>query len=280
MDDRHKPPRGDEARLFEQFNDELMRTVGRNVQTSPEIVEDACSLAWAQFLAHQPDRSRHWKGWLFRTAQREAWRLDRQRYETLGIAPGETRPEPGVTWERADPKDRHDERLGLNAAVEVLEQLPPRLRRIAFLRAAGLRYREIGELTGDSERRVNQLVANANLRIYEVLGRMRDADRDLPPRAQRLRQLENAPPRWVTAEIGRPPRSSNRRVSSANRLLAWRRAALAIDDYRAVTRFDATGGGLGERPSDADQRRAFDHARRAIDGFNASRAKAQARELS
>lgn len=81
MDDRAKPQQGDEARLFAQFNDELMQLVGRSVRTSPEVIEDACSIAWAQFLAHQPDRARPWKGWLFRTAQREAWRLGRQRYE-------------------------------------------------------------------------------------------------------------------------------------------------------------------------------------------------------
>jgi RNA polymerase sigma factor (sigma-70 family) len=279
MDSRHKPQQGDEARLFEQFNDELMRTVGRNVTTSPEIIEDACSLAWTQFLIHQPDRTRHWKGWMFKTAQREAWRLHRQRYKAVGMAGGEGIPERGVTRERADPKDRHDERLGLNAAVEVLEQLPPRLRRVAFMRAAGLRYREIGEITGDSERRVGQLVTRANSRIYEVLGRMRDAERDLPPRARRLQALENAPPPWLTAEIGRPPRSHDRRVASAKRLLMWRRAALAIDDYRAMTRFDATGGGLGQRPSDPERGRAYDHARRAIDGFEASKVKVKARDL-
>jgi hypothetical protein len=56
VEDRHKPPRGDEARLFEQFNDELMRKVARNVQTSREVIEDACAIAWSQFLSHQPDR--------------------------------------------------------------------------------------------------------------------------------------------------------------------------------------------------------------------------------
>ncbi len=81
------------------------------------------------------------EGWLFRTAQREAWRLDRQRYEALGLATGEQSPERGVSWERADPIDRHDERLEFNFAVDVLEQLPPGLRRIAFMRAAGTPYR-------------------------------------------------------------------------------------------------------------------------------------------
>jgi DNA-directed RNA polymerase specialized sigma24 family protein len=268
MGDQAKPSRGDEARLFEQFNDELIQSIGRSVHTTPEVIEDACGVAWAQFLAHQPDRTRNWKGWLFRTAQHEAWRLDRQQRETNGLVPAVA--ELGAVREPADPKDPHGDRLGLITSMEVLEQLPPRLRRIAFMRAAGFRYREIGAITGDSEVRVNQLVARANFRIYEVLGRMRERDQDLPPRVKRLRDLESAPPRWLKSEIGPAPRNQNHQVAFASRQLAWRRAALAIDDYRATSGSLVRDRGLGQPPSDPDARRAYDRARRAIDGFNAT----------
>jgi len=76
MADDYKPQQGDEAELFALYNDELMRRVRGAVRTSPETVEDACSIAWAQFLRHQPDRKRDWRAWLFKTAQREAWALD------------------------------------------------------------------------------------------------------------------------------------------------------------------------------------------------------------
>ncbi len=74
MDNRAKPQQGDEARLFAQFK-ELMQSVGRSVRTSPEVIEDACSIAWAQFLAHQPDRARPWKGGCFapRSARPGDW---------------------------------------------------------------------------------------------------------------------------------------------------------------------------------------------------------------
>src|SRR3954454_22516725 len=81
MADQRTPvaPRGDEAELFRAHNQELMDTVALSVHTrSPVIVEDACSYAWAQFMYHQPDRNRNWHGWLFRAAQREAWRLERE----------------------------------------------------------------------------------------------------------------------------------------------------------------------------------------------------------
>src|SRR5215211_1905688 len=133
MADMQKPQRGDETELFELYNDELMRRVARVVRTSHEIVEDACSIAWAQFLRHQPDRNREWRAWLFRTAQREAWHLDRERYEAKSLnADPDAR---AYASEPPDTRDRYHERDELEAAVEVLEQLPPRLRRMAFLRA-------------------------------------------------------------------------------------------------------------------------------------------------
>ena len=47
MDDSSSPPpvRGDEADLFRDFNDELMRRVRGAVYTTPEVVEDACAVA-------------------------------------------------------------------------------------------------------------------------------------------------------------------------------------------------------------------------------------------
>ena len=131
MADDYKPQQGDEAELFERYNDQLMRRLARVVRTSPDVIEDACSIAWAQFLRHQPDRDREWRAWLFRTAQREAWLLDRKRRETRTFeADSDDR-----SWiaEPADRRDAFTERDELEAAVDVLAQLPPGLRRIAFL---------------------------------------------------------------------------------------------------------------------------------------------------
>jgi len=77
--DRRPEPRGDEGELFREFNDQLMRAISRNVRvSSPQVVEDACALAWSRFLVCQPDRDRHWQGWLFRVAQHECWRIERE----------------------------------------------------------------------------------------------------------------------------------------------------------------------------------------------------------
>jgi DNA-directed RNA polymerase specialized sigma24 family protein len=81
MADEYKPQQGDEAELFAAYNHELVRRVAWAVSTSRENVEDATAFAWAQFLRYQPDRSRDWRAWLFRTAQRAAWALDREGRE-------------------------------------------------------------------------------------------------------------------------------------------------------------------------------------------------------
>jgi hypothetical protein len=54
MADDYKPQQGDEAELFVLYNDELRRRVQRAVNTSPETVEDACSVAWSQSSATSP----------------------------------------------------------------------------------------------------------------------------------------------------------------------------------------------------------------------------------
>jgi DNA-directed RNA polymerase specialized sigma24 family protein len=78
--DSRPPARGDEAELCRAYNDELLQTVARSVRaSSPQTIEDACAFAWAKFMENQPDRDRNWRGWLFRVAQFESWRLERER---------------------------------------------------------------------------------------------------------------------------------------------------------------------------------------------------------
>ena len=135
-------------------------------ELSPKTVNNA--------RTYQPDRNREWRAWLFRTAQREAWTLDQKRRETR---PFEDESGDGaLVAEPADRRDAFTERDELEAAVDVLGQLPPRLRRIAFLRATGHRYSEIQEITGDSRTRVSQLIRRANEHIREALQELEAAE--------------------------------------------------------------------------------------------------------
>ena len=98
--------------------------------------------------------------------------------------------EPDGNWVPVDPHDQYAIRDGVEDAFSVLEHLSPRLQRIAMLRALGLRHAEISKITGDTPTRVAQLIAQANMRIYEHLEeRSLDTER-LSPRAKRLWELE------------------------------------------------------------------------------------------
>jgi flavin-binding protein dodecin len=149
----------------------------------------------------------------------------------------------------------------------VIGQLPPRLRRIAFLRATGHRYKEIQEITGDSQTRVSQLIRRANDHIRDALQELEAAEVALPPKAVRLRELESDPPDWLTRQIGEPPHGRGGREGYATRLLGWRRAALAIEDYRELTGYDSEVHALGPRPRPEAYAKAFDAAQRAIDAL-------------
>jgi DNA-directed RNA polymerase specialized sigma24 family protein len=262
--DPRPPARGDEAELFEAYSHELIRAVSSAVRrTTPQVIEDACAFAWAQLMERQPDRDRSWKGWMFRTAEREAWRLTREIGIPIPIRDVEY--EPGA-WIPIDPRDHYAIRDGVEDAFSVLGHLSPRLQQIKLLRALGLHHAEISEITGDSPTRVAQLIAQANMRIYEHLEDRAFETEDLSPRAKRLWELERDQPRWLTSRIGRAPQSTRRGTSQNEKRRAWR-AALALDDYRAAVggrRFDEAAE---VSPADPDNARLYELARKAVDNL-------------
>jgi hypothetical protein len=78
-------------------------------------------------------------------------------------------------------------------------------------------------------------------------------------------ELEEKPPKWLVSAVGRRPALTG----DSRAVLAWRRAALAIDDYRRVHGRGLGDVALGERPRDREAARAFDLAdaamRRAVE---------------
>jgi DNA-directed RNA polymerase specialized sigma24 family protein len=133
--DSRPPARGAEGELFRDFNHELMYSVAHAVNArNAQTVEDACAFAWAQFLEHQPDRDRNWRGWLFRTAQRQAWLIEREwRHVPLRLT--ESSP-ASHTYEAPSPIDDIQIHDDVDEALSVVRELPPRLRHIAMLRAS------------------------------------------------------------------------------------------------------------------------------------------------
>ena len=133
-----------------------------------------------------------------------------------------------------------------------------------MLRALGLRHREIGEITGDSPLRVAQLISRANVEIHEVLAERSQAVEPMSPRAERLWELEHDEPRWLTERIGRVPRATRNSAGETKARRAWRRAALALDDYRTAIGPRRFGEFAEVPPTDPDLRRSYEAARRAV----------------
>jgi DNA-directed RNA polymerase specialized sigma24 family protein len=231
----YPPARGDEAELFRQFNADLMRSINGAVFVStPSTIEDACAFAWAEFLKYQPSREINWKGWLFRTAQREAWRIERSWRD-----PDNHLMRNGDDVECRDPRGsvvesieiRHD----VEEALQIIAQLEPRLQRVALLRAFKYGYEQIAEVTGDSLTRVHHLATRADGAISEMLMQRRNERAALPPRAARLWELEQDPPEWLLAKIGPLPKALRKVAGRPLQQRQWRRAAIALDDYRQLT---------------------------------------------
>ena len=139
-------------------------------------------------------------------------------------------------------------------------EVPERRRDIKALQVTGFSYQEIARMRGMSYSRVNRLIAEANQVIREEQGRENVGRTHASPRAARLEQLEDKPPPWLQGAIGRRPAVTG----DPRALLAWRRAALAIDDYRRVHERDLGDDALGRRPQEADAAPTFDLADSAI----------------
>jgi len=264
------PLRGDEDELIRSYTPVLERRLGYAVNTSAANREDAIALAWTVFLRRQPDRDGPWRAYVFTVARNEAIALDRRDRDhgTLTRVSDRDHPVPADTdrahpeRQIADPHDPYTQRLELSDAVALLAQLPEGPRQLAFLRAHGLRWRELQEITGLTRSQLNRRLVRANRALEQLIDARRQAERPLPPRVARLRALEQDPPGWLTGALGRPPRGRHARAEA---LLEWRRAALAIDRYRERFGITDTTSALGERPRAPAAGRAHDDARRHIE---------------
>jgi DNA-directed RNA polymerase specialized sigma24 family protein len=269
--------RGDEGELFREFNDDLTRVVTAAVRHVPhQTIEDACSFAWAQFLVHQPSRDRNWRSWLIRTAEREAWLLHRREGRAdLRAFDGD------VQMSRTDVSvpDAVQFKDDVDEALSLIKQLQPRLQRIAMMRGLGWRYSDISEVTGDSIARIGQLASIANQEIADRRLARLNASGVASPRVARLSELESHPPVWLTKEIGRLPGRQRREAGNTETRRAWRRAALALDDYRTAVGPRGFEEALESPPRDSQLRRLHTLVRRALDDLAHLRARQAGRHL-
>ena len=150
-----------------------------------------------------------------------------------------------------------------------LKQLPKPMREVVLVASQVRRHRDVGEILDIPETRVGYLLASAGAALGEAAERRTERERPVAsPRAARLRELEDAPPEWLVEAVGRPPARGKNASAS---ILAWRRAALAIDDYRHDHGWNSPHEGLGPKPTDdLVARRAHERAQQAIERVSAS----------
>ena len=163
--------RGDEADLFERHHAALRRAVARVVNTSPELVEDACQAAWAILLRAQPDRGPTLMAWLRTVAVHEAYRLLRHQQTTVSLdaLTAHADADESTTaddWLSALAEDRLDEQLEARRALRALQALPVRERQFVVWKAAGHSYEEIRQLAGGvTYTNVNKHLARGRRRL-------------------------------------------------------------------------------------------------------------------
>jgi RNA polymerase sigma factor (sigma-70 family) len=143
--DRPVALRGDEDQLYRDLARKLRGVVRMKVNTTDDIVDDACGFAWMQLVRRQPQRDTVF-AWLRTVAVREAVRLDRKRRAHITT---ELNP-----FEHPDLSAEPDAQDDLIDARDTLASLRDQQRLTLGLHALGFHYREIGELTGATVRSV------------------------------------------------------------------------------------------------------------------------------
>jgi RNA polymerase sigma-70 factor, ECF subfamily len=158
--------------LFEQLRTPLLRylmTLGLNVQDGEEVIQEVF-LALFQHLK-KGKRGDNLRGWIFRVAHNLAlkqFRSTKSKIERASVPIDEVQAEfvsPAATPEEMLERSHSEERI-----QAVIRALPEQDRRCLFLRAEGLRYREIAEALGVSL----GSVANSLERAIGKLSRARE----------------------------------------------------------------------------------------------------------
>ena len=146
--------RGDETELYNCHNRPLLARTRRAVKAPEALIEDACQLAWTQFLRYQPEPRENVLAWLTVVARHEAYRLLRDYKRATPASDVVTTDDEGRTTpfdpdQAAGPERDPLGGIELRQMLEGLAALKPAQRTTLALKAAGFTYKEIQRLCGD-----------------------------------------------------------------------------------------------------------------------------------
>jgi len=163
--------------LFDESRQPLIRYLGSFAlppADAEEIVQDTF-LALFQHL-HRGKPRHNLKGWLFRVAHNLALRRRRDdRRERLTLAPSAIPAEEAVIDSDPDPERQFAAQQTQKALLAVVDALPEQDRRCLYLRAEGLRYREIAEVLDLSISTVSVSLGRSLARISRAHGMVNHA---------------------------------------------------------------------------------------------------------
>ncbi len=154
--------------LFDQFRAPLLRylaSLGLTMADGEEVIQETF-LALYQHLNNGKSR-RNLRGWLFRVAHNLGLKRRQRSLRDLNFCPtGETAAlaaDPGP-----NPEDLLADTQTRQRLMAAVDALPPMDRRCLFLRAEGLRYREIAEILDISLGSVSMSLARSLVRMTRV----------------------------------------------------------------------------------------------------------------
>ena len=155
--------------LFEQFRDPLLRylsALGLAYADGEEIIQEVFLLLFNHLRRGRPRHNL--RGWLFRVAHNLGLK---SRYRTLRRS--EVRADADARDRAIDPGPNPEARMAATQYQErlqmVVEALPEQDRRCLFLRAEGLRYREIAEVLDMSLGAVSTSLARSLARLARAV---------------------------------------------------------------------------------------------------------------
>jgi RNA polymerase sigma-70 factor (ECF subfamily) len=157
--------------LFDQFREPLLRYLSSFRLALPDSEEILQEAFLSLFLHLRQGKSReNLRGWLFRVAHNLGLkRCGQARRDSV------PRVEPGMDAVAVDPGPNPEDQLVTNQTqrrlLAVVRALPEQDRRCLFLRAEGLRYRELAETLGMSLGAVSLSLARSLRRIARAAER-------------------------------------------------------------------------------------------------------------
>jgi RNA polymerase sigma factor (sigma-70 family) len=161
-----------------------LRRTARRYSICADDADDALQRALEILLRKAPSEDpRELIRWTQTVVKHEALAVRRDR-ERILAGPASRRPEPDAEdWvamipSRADgPPERAERHEAVARSREALQSLKPQELRALTLLAEGYSYREIGEITGFSQTKINRCLAEGRERFRRFLARSEDGSR-------------------------------------------------------------------------------------------------------